>query len=452
MNRADKIIREFRLDKESWTHKGFHSVLHTFFLILENGFHENNYKFFRHHNRILVFFLFNNYVHWYWNDHDMAVLRKKILKIIRENPSFMSELLEEWHQRLQHFEAIFPQITEGKLKKLSNSELFNLYQEYKGRYLEEFSIAMTSGDSFSMYVDRFLEPAFQNFLKDKYNDYFLLLTSPVTRSFINLEEKSRFRLSVEIQMNKRLARIFKDYSVSKIIKCLERYPRILGLLKAHIKKYYWLRNSYASFQYLDEKFFVRELKSMLRSKIDVRRELSRLKEQIPAIKKQKSYLIRKLKPPLQLRTYIKLSEIFAYIQDRRKQSVITSCWYVHLFLKEVSRRTGMPLELIYYTIPSDLEKLLIHNKKIKTDLLLGRKKNLCCIGYYQKKHYRNHLYMGSVAKEIYQKVFEVSKSDIKELRGSVASAGKAIGRVKIIQKTHDMINMKSGDILVSSMN
>lgn len=57
---------------------------------------------------------------------------------------------------------------------------------------------------------------------------------------------------------------------------------------------------------------------------------------------------------------------------------------------------------------------------------------------------------GKRAQEIYETVF-AKKETTNEIKGMCASPGKAVGTVKIIKKTHDMANMKQGDVLVASM-
>jgi pyruvate,water dikinase len=58
---------------------------------------------------------------------------------------------------------------------------------------------------------------------------------------------------------------------------------------------------------------------------------------------------------------------------------------------------------------------------------------------------------GTLAKEIHSKIFKQKKEAIREIKGSSASNGIVKGVVKIIKKTHDLVNMTKGDILVASM-
>lgn len=447
MKKARKIIKKFGLDKIIWTYKGFHGVLSTFYPVIDAVFHPNHLKYFGRQNTMAIFFIFNNYIHWYWSDVDMKQLREKMILKIKRQPNFLKKFLADWQKKLKLFYNLLPLISKERLKKISDEQLLRLFNDFYSRFIDEFSMMMAVADAFSMHADRFLEPAFKKFLKNNFEKYFSILISPIDKSFINLEEDNRLRILKEIEKNIKLFKIFSSSPKNKIPKLLDKFPLIKKKLQNHVRNFFWLRNNYAYAPYLNEKFFIGELKEMIRNQIEPEKALKEGKQKQKTIGKQKKELIKKLRLPAKLKLYIKLSEIFFYGQDRRKQALITSFWYQNLFRDEFARRLKVEGEEVKYALCSELIDLLLNKTEYSRKEWRERKKHCLVVGTPNG----SYIYSGKEVEEIHRLLFLLKQERVKEISGMIASRGVAKGRVKIIRKTHDLINMKSGDILVASM-
>ncbi len=221
--RAEEIIKKVGLDKTSWTFKGFHGIPFTFYYI-ESGPFKWCRDYYGDQCKKGMFFASKDYVRWYWPDDDMRRLRKMLIKNVNEDHGYLKKMRKDWLRTLKDFDELLARIEKTDLKKLTDDELFNLYDEFQVKFLKQFGIVMTVQDAFSMYSGEFLEPAFAKVLKqDKFTEHFSRLMHPVEDSFISTEKKSRLNILKEA----------KKYGFDS--------DKVKRLLKEHQKKFFWIR-------------------------------------------------------------------------------------------------------------------------------------------------------------------------------------------------------------------
>lgn len=425
---ANAIIKKYQLDKKSWTFKGFHGILHTFFPVGQTAL-KPLLNYYGDSFKIALFFIKKDYVSWYWNEEDMTRLRTDFIERANKNPNFLKQHLKDWQSQLKIFHQAMKKVDKTDLSKLSDQELIDLYQEFYQAYLAEFCQVMAIEDAFSMHADRFIEPRFREILKEKgqenkfSNDY-LILMSPVNSSFIEQELKDRL----------------------KILKLHLQGKKIEQQLAKHAQKYFWIRNNYAKMQVLDADFFRHELEGMIKLKTQPDEELKRIGEEIPKVKARKKAIIKELKLDKEFLNLIKITEMFAYIQDERKKHVLISNYYQKLFFEEIGQRAGLNLKEMEYTIFPEMAEILLKKRFDKTQLA-KRYEHCLCIQTLDDYEILD----GKAADEIFETVFAFADKAVAEIKGTCASQGKAKGVVKIILKTHDLVNVDQGDILVTTM-
>ncbi len=425
---ADEIIEKYKLKDRKWTFKGFHGVLHTFFPVGQTAI-KPLLDYYGDCFQITLFFVKENYVSWYWNEEDMERIRKDFIAKVNKNPDFLEQHKNDWRKKLVIFNKMIDKVEKANLSKLSDSNLIVLYKEFYKAYLDEFCIVMAIEDAFSMHADRFIEPEFRKILKEqgkeaKFNDYYPTLMAPVTSSFIEQELGDRLKIMKRIQ---------QDKSVDKA-------------LQTHSKKYFWIKNNYAKMEALSAEFFNGEIKKLIASKINPDEELQGITTHCTEIKAVKEKIINELKLSQEFLNLIKITEVFAYIQDERKKYVLISNHYQKLFWQEIGKRTGLNEREMEYTVFPEMEDILL-NKKFDKKQSETRHKHCVCVqtlnGY--------KILEGKVVDEIFDSVFGVKAAEVTEVKGTCASKGTARGPAKIILKKHDLVNVNQGDIIVTSM-
>jgi phosphoenolpyruvate synthase/pyruvate phosphate dikinase len=427
--RAVQAIKKHDLRKKTWTHKGFHGILHYFFVVGEQPLRTLQ-DFYGDSHKISVFFFHNNYGEWYWNNEDMVRLRKSFIKKVHKKPNVLQKHLTEWEKRVEKFNKCMKIIDKTDLTKLSNDVLLKLYNEWYQLYLAEYGIAIGLQDAFSMHAEDFLTPHFKEIIEEQgagthFSEFYTLLMSPTEDSFFTREYRDRLKL-LKAKNNKLLPKKRED------------------LLNKHVEKYHWIHNNYAKDVYLDKEYFIKELKKI--EHLDPDKENKRLDKHLRETKKEKAALIKRLKLSRESQNLIKITEVFAYMQDERKKYVLIASHYQNLFITELGKRLKLTKEEMEYTYIHEL-KDLFKQKKIDKKIFRDRKKFVCVISTVDNYD----LLQGKEAEELFKTCFEKKQEKVDMIKGMVASTGYAKGPVKIIRKTHDIANFQEGDILVASM-
>ena len=406
------IIKKYKLDQDTWTYKGFHGVLSTFYPVGQTGF--PLWELFGEGNNITLYFVQNNYVHWYWNDGDLTRVREKFLNSIKADASFLEKMKENWLDSLNEYDLVLESINKTNLTELSNEELANLYDKFYNSYLKEFSYFMAIGDAVSMHSDRYLVPEFEKVLKDDFNEVFPQLITTSHHSFLDEEFEDRKKL---IEVKKEKGTIPQD------------------LLAQHANKYFYIKNNYAQGDYLTASDFEKMINEDISRVENIKSEEEKV---------DKEMLTSKYGLTPWHKTLIYIMDEFFGIQDTRKKYVLISNYYIFEFLREAVKRTNYTLEELQYSVYPEFRNVLAN--KIDHKVFQDRKNGCVCINTKDGfEIITGQEFIDTLA------YFQKPQEEITEFKGLIAAKGKVTGRVKIILKAHDMINMDEGDILVSSM-
>lgn len=420
---AKEIIEKYNLKDYKWVHKGAHSVLHTMMPATLNLLKPLE-EYWGDSFKIFVFFIIEDYLHWYYNEEDMTRLRKQFVEKLAEK-GFLEKFEKEWRDYVAIFDEKCKKIDNTALADLSDEELLILYKELYDAYVKEYSLAMALLESFSMQVDVFFRPMLEKVLEGKnkdFNEVYTLLLSPIDESFINQEFKSRLN----------------------IIKAIKNNQDPSNLLEEHAKKYHWTENNYAKVRILKAEHFREKLDKEIKLGIDPDKELEKINSGFENTKIKKQELIKELELDHEMLSIIKATERFAIMQDDRKKCVLISNYYQKLFINEIGRRVHLNEIEMNYTIYHELKDIL--NKKFDKNTFVQRRKATLCIETLSGFE----LFEGDTALEVFNEVFNPEIED-KEVKGTCASTGKVKGIVKIVKKTHDLASVDKGDILVASM-
>jgi len=411
------FVKKYKLVNSKWVHKGFHGVLHTFFPVGQGGIYVN--EFISKTTPWITFFsVKNNYVDWYWNDRDLTNVRNVFFKRLVDDKNYLKKLQLRWVSSLNDFDNILSSIEKFDLKLLSADSLIKLYNRFYQVYLEEFKQFMILGDAVSMQAEKYLIPIFKKVLKSDFDSIFPQLLVTKHKSFIEEESIDRQKIINQLRQEKKLS---------------------LNVFSRHAHNYFYIQNNYAKGDQLTADDFKKIIKADLKHKSDISPTVS--KRQQLRIKNQ---LIKKYKLSSFHKQLLYVMDEFFGIQDTRKKYVLISNYFQFVFLQEAARRSRIPLELLKYTVFPEYS--LILSKKINIQTLKQRAKFCVCINTI--KGYE--VLAGTKAKKVANYLKDV-KNPLKVIKGMTASMGIFKGRVRLILKIHDMVNMNKGDILVTSM-
>jgi len=343
-----------------------------------------------------------------------------------------------------------------EISELSDYQLLQFYADYEkklGQLRVWGWVPVILDGVFQPFLSDYIMEKFSQFLlkqglEAETAGYYSLLSTSEKMSEVQGESLKRLQLLLGIK-KKRLGKAVIDaIRQGKIANFKQKYPEVAKTMSSHLANFGWLTYAYTgpvmSFDYL-----FKTLRADLQNG-DVAGQIKKIKDHFHTIKKQKTNLSRRLRLPQEINYFFTVSSELMFIKDYRKGIYQKSYVAMDKVMTELARRLGIA--------PRDIRNLVYN--EIKAALIGGQKRI-----YQQKARQRTQLACYTVSQgkikvaeggEAKRLIAAVKKNErmpvikVKELKGSVAYAGLARGRAKIILTKEDVPKLKAGEILISS--
>lgn len=368
---------------------------------------------------------------WYILMDEIKRISDIIIKLGKKDPNVSEKFIKSWKKDQELFYKNCIVVGKTDLSKLSDRQIISMHDNFIELALNKNSSSSTI-DGFALGTDELIaqkikEVYDKSSIKDKYRytELFSALTAPIHLSFINEAEVSLLKTALAIKKDPK-----KKHE----------------LLEKHQQSYFWISNNYVDANILDVKYFEDEIKRLYSLKIDLADHLKKINDTPKTSKKRKDELMKVLKIDKDLKFLIKVSEDFTYWQDERKRSTFWNAHYLSLILKEVSKRTKIPLDELKYMSPREMSTVF-SNPPMREELRLRRDNG---VFYWDKE---GHEAVGGEEATLIKKSILGDKdlSDINDFRGLTACTGKAVGKVKVLKSAKEISKVEKGDILVAVM-
>lgn len=386
----------------------------------------------------------------------LEILAKKILEKTLRNPLWALKTNKDIKKRSDKVIKIGQKILKTNLKKLSDKEIYNLYQKYYLAHIYSHSSGwfgnyLDFNGIFTQYLSNYLEKKREKIQFDlSIPETLSALTEAQKLSNAQKEESDILLILKFINNFPKIKSLFLKENLKSILNILENSqdPRILrvnSLIEDHTKKYNWLSYQFEGPGW-DKNYFVERIKELVISKVNPYRLIKEIKEKPQkAIKNQKE-IAKKLKIDNDL---LKLFQIYAeitFLKGYRKDALFFGCYARDLIFKEISDRLNIPLKFLRYVYFTEMKGLIL-KKIVPKDLY----KRFTFHLYLYQEGKRSKILVSTKAKEFIRKLKWQKQEikEIKELKGMCASPGKIKGRVVIVNIVEDMKKIKKGEILVS---
>lgn len=377
----------------------------------------------------------------------MIRISKKLLQLEQKSPQYVNQLYRKWQRHAQDYYKVVNKINRLDLSKLTTQEIINQFKKFDKVYKIEYALPLLP-DNYHEYNEKVLLPKVQKYLKTFVPEWlgieedlcgarrtanplyqpveqekaYLALLSPTQPSFVKRAHWSVLKLANQLKKS-------EDISLS---------------LRQHTKKYYWVHNNYTYTKYLDESYWLRQVKKYLAK--DYLRIINQEKDFFQKIKRDKAYYIKRLKIDNRTALELKILDMFSHWQDQRKQANMIGNWIIDQFLKELSKRLKVNYWLLKHAIEPEIVKM-IKTKRVNKELLKKRLKFSALVvtpNYVKILAYPESL-------KLYQRMFPQKANKVKEIKGVVANQGQVKGKVRVITSSKQFKSFKKGEILVASM-
>jgi phosphohistidine swiveling domain-containing protein len=396
------------------------------------GFTQNS--LFRKYSFIISFFKEGQFT-WITLKKDQKYIFNKILEKQLSDPNYWEEQLNKYLIKKGRLGKNFFAFN-LKTQKLSISKVLDLMQNAVDLQIETRKI-----DSAADAVYFFITEELRRTLKDYFNNdesenrAFSILTMHENNSFLAMAENDLIKISKRISKKTRLY-ILSQEKISKEIpeglkKQLEKYH----------KKYFWIKTT--SFAGVNDYGPVEVYKEFRSIVMDNKKTVDMVKSHAKRLKYIKE---KKLNP--RIIALSKLSVLFTYWQDLRKENSIMTTYLLDNCLRELSISQGSDLDSLTYLYLPELINLF-KAKNVSLSKGINNRKQGVLFVFSQNKF---EVYPQNEVADILRVASQTKiNTNLKEFKGIPVSKGVAIGRAKILLKIDDIKKIKPGDILIAPM-
>ncbi|MBI3032603.1 hypothetical protein HYY69_03950 [Candidatus Woesearchaeota archaeon] len=336
------------------------------------------------------------------------------------------------------------------LSKVSNEELWGLYQQYLNIYDEVYTwgepITLGLKENLGRFLYDYLLKQVNN--KKKATDYLNLLVSPPEQSFVQREQKDLLKIALAIEQNKSVVELFKQ-DIKKLNLELKKpaYQEIYSLIKKHTDDYCWVPYDYGIVHW-DEQYFIKSLQALLHEG-NTQSKLNEMALYYNELPKKQHAIIMELAIDQYHQDLFQVLRDASFLMDYKKEIFTKSHYHIRLLLDEIGKRLGISRNYVQLYMPEELQDALVHKKILSKSVLSDREK--CSILFSDKD--KMFLYQGKEAYDLLKKynIADNEEAKVSSFEGMIASGGKAIGIVKVVFNAKEIEKVQKGDILVAPM-
>lgn len=353
----------------------------------------------------------------------------KLVKKHNHDRNFVNRIIRRWENRIGEHNKILKK----DYKKLNDKKLCKLYLDLQNGLIETAAVTIMP-EYFDAYTNNDLLPKVKKLNQDipenKLSETINILSIPKEKSFFNKEREKLLKLTLDyLKLNKKPDREFKKK------------------IKRHTYDYSWMNINYGNIHSLDEKYFMKKIiKFAEKGKDYIKGELKHVGDYYNKLKQDKLKAYKNLVLDDELSAIFELVEKMGIFQDNRKAHFNKNIERIFMLLDEIGKRKSYSMSDLEFTVPFEIEELMLNNKKLNLKTIRARKE--CCSIIISKLGF--FLFEKEDAKKLYDSL--KNKEIEGEIKGFVAyGVNKPIkGTVQVILNPKKD-KFKKGNILVSSM-
>ncbi|NQU98009.1 hypothetical protein HQ533_00945 [Candidatus Woesearchaeota archaeon] len=426
--------------------KAFHSKIFTLFASSESEVYTFSKRHKPHYDFCFAF-MENEEGQWYLDIDGIEGVRSWVVEQCKKNPDSIFELYKSWLIDWKKYHKLAEKLKKINFNELSDEDLYLELKRFYSQYLLVGSVAYIADSFMSTGTEDWLESLISQELAkigiadNKIINLVRKLTSPVHLSFTLEAEYKLLKMACEI--------IKKHTEPLDFVSFKTKHPELLDELKEFENSFHWIQNNYYNVHYIDAKEFYEQIQEILEEKnydaAKIKTNLEEKRLELEKIKSEREHLIETLGLSDFIRNLLSVARLFSEWKDVRKSGVYIGMYYFNKFIKEMSRRKNVPINDIYNLVFDELEDFFLRNKDVNNTIT--ERKQQCFFAITPSGYFIS----GGEDADKYFKYLESEKNvNVAEIRGVVASPGYARGRVRIIRKTKEMEEFKTGEILVTN--
>lgn len=414
------------IEKETWYRQRFDACPHFMFFLGDAHISNIQHTDYPFGQRITYAGFSKNRADWYHGLEELEYTASKIIELSKQNKHISKEMIKSFLPWQEKFYNACQELKNTDLSKLNNEKLLEVYNNFAEIYTNKLNSSPLI-DGFALSTDTVITSKVKNFLdeknlSEKFVEYFPILTAPSFLSFLQEEEIALLNVAKEVKLNPLLSD---------------------SLIEKHQQNYFWIRNNYVKDHIVTTENFKERLKEY--ENIDIDKKIEEIQMFAVNHKTDKEKLIEKINLPEEIRVLLEITDDFNAWQDERKKGTFFATHYFSILLEEFSKRTKYTIEQLKYAFPPEIEEILAENID---PIELDKRTEYCMIIWIP------NFYDVTTDIDFINKLDRIGTGEaaqVHELKGFVASRGKATGTVKIVESVEVMDKIENGDVLVAVM-
>lgn len=380
-------------------------------------------------------------------EESLNELIKNGVKKIKKNPNYVQELIEIFTKKIKVLNQFAKKVHCSDLSKKSNEELFEIYSKWYKLYYDSCKFGEPISWPLRFEFVNELQKEVEKKLKDKSKLHECITTfiTPNELSFVNKSEKEILKIAIEISKDESSYSLFSK-PVSEIMKKLQTdFPNLDRKLRDHVDAFCWIPFDYES-DIWDKEYFVREIKQLLASSVDIKRKLKSLVDAPVRYANAKKKMYDEIGLDKKTIKYFEAIAESGYLLDFKKEQYSKAHYNMKSWVEEVAKRLNITTYQLRMMLPIDLEKALLHNEINASELDERYRYSVYFLSRENTK-----IFYKKEAKKLFNQFKKQVDYSRSEITGLCAQPGTVRGVARVLLSSTDSKNMQDGDVLITSM-
>lgn len=370
---------------------------------------------------------------YFWWARDKDPLEKSFrgwIKKWTQKPITLKTLVDSFQKVRRQMMIILPGLKRKikVIKKLSNREIFKIYQQARGLFWNNIQYSEYPVDLFDDFIDKiFREKLTESSRVNIDETDWIKLMKPAYVSVISQYKKSLLDLSLKTKIiPARINKIANDF--------------------------YWIMISWDGSHELSIKQVRADLKELKgQSRRTRQRELAEINRLVKSERIQRRVLMKKYGLSRKIfAPHFNLLDIFAKLHDWRKEAQTCNNQIALRMLREMARRFRVNHRALLYYLNPEIKNLCLFGKRVKLAELKKRQQGFTLVA----RRGKIKQYFGKSARRVLKTlVLDVLRADkTRIIKGVPVCRGQVQGRVLVAKSAKEAIRkIKGGMVLITSM-
>lgn len=352
---------------------------------------------------------------------------------------YWRKLVDFWRspaKTKKHFETMAAQTARAikaadrtiawRLDKFSDDDLVKIHSRLLEAILPAHFILNTEVDAIDIFFTDFFKKIVAGELPagtppEIIDDVFKALILPVSRSYINKQE--RFILSLAVK---------RDFS--------------LAAARRAYRRFFWTNLGWENMRPHSLEYFQKLIRRKGGAK-DLRDQTRHLDDFLKNNRRLRNECLKKYRLSAALKRWLAISDWYIDYHDKRKEVQVKTTYAAYLILREVARRRHLNPDDLEWLWHDELIAVLRGRRLDQQEIKRRRQAIAALVGYHKFQ-----FWSGTKASETKKKYVKIDRPSVRELRGMGVMGGLIRGRVKVCAGAAEALaKIKSGDILVCPM-